>query len=219
MRLLVVDDEQRFAETLAKGLRRRGFTVDIAFDGPDGWHKASLTPYDVIVLDRDLPGMSGDEVCRRLIEERNSARILMLTASSTIDDLVDGLALGADDYIGKPFDFLELVARLHALGRRRSTLTPVVHTIGDLIVEPERHRAMRAGREIQLTAREFGVLVALMRAAGAPVSAEELLDKVWDENADPFTTSVRVIMSRLRAKLGEPQLISTVVGVGYRIGS
>ena len=219
MRLLVVDDEQRFAETLAKGLRRRGFTVDIAFDGPDGWHKASLTPYDVIVLDRDLPGMSGDEVCRRLIEERNSARILMLTASSTIDDLVDGLALGADDYIGKPFDFLELVARLHALGRRRSTLTPVVLTIGDLIVEPERHRAMRAGREIQLTAREFGVLVALMRAAGAPVSAEELLDKVWDENADPFTTSVRVIMSRLRAKLGEPQLISTVVGVGYRIGS
>jgi DNA-binding response OmpR family regulator len=217
MRLLVVDDEVRFADTLARGLRRRGFTVDVSHDGVDGLEKARLNEYDVIVLDRDLPGLHGDEVCRRLVAGESPSRILMLTASSTIDDLVDGLGLGADDYLGKPFDFSELVARVQAVARRRGTAQPPQFTVRDLTIDTGRHLARRGGRELALTAREFGVLVELVRAAGATVSAETLLERVWDENADPFTTSVRVIMSRLRSKLGDPPLIDTVVGVGYRI--
>jgi DNA-binding response OmpR family regulator len=216
---LVVDDEVRFADTLARGLRRRGLAVDIANNGLTAWQKANVNEYDVIVLDRDLPGMSGDEVCLKLIDAGTAARILMLTASSTTDDLVEGLGIGADDYLGKPFEFVELVARIQALGRRRGAVSPSTLTVGDLVVEPARHRATRRGRELVLTAREFGVLVELVRADGAAVSAETLLERVWDEHADPFTTSVRVIMSRLRAKLGDPPLIDTVVGVGYRIAT
>ena len=217
MRVLLVDDEVRFAETLARGLRRRGFAVDLAHDGATALGKAAINDYDVVILDRDLPRLSGDDVCRALTTGGNTARILMLTASSTVDDLVAGLGLGADDYLGKPFEFQELVARLHAVGRRPAAPAPTTWHVGDLVVDPHRQRATRAERELGLTAREFGVLLELMRAEGGVVSAETLLERVWDEHADPFTTSVRVLMSRLRTKIGAPPLIETVVGAGYRI--
>lgn len=217
MRVLLVEDEERFAETIARGLRRHGYSVDIANDGLSGWEKATLNDYDVVVLDRDLPGLHGDEVCRRLHQSQTRARILMLTAASSSQDLVEGLGLGADDYLGKPFDFDVLVARIQALARRVAAPTAIVLRAGNVEVDTRRHQATRNGQVLALTARELAVLTVLLQADGNVVSAEELLEKAWDEHADPFTASVRVIMSRLRAKLGEPAVIETVVGRGYQV--
>jgi DNA-binding response OmpR family regulator len=219
VRLLIVEDEPSLAETLAKGLRRRGFAVDVATDGTDGLGKALVNDYDVVVLDRDLPGVHGDEVCRRLNAEGRPARVIMLTAASSLDDLVGGLSLGADDYLTKPFRFAELVARVEALGRRGGASAPPVVTVADLVIDVGRHEVIRAGEPVRLTARELAVLELLARADGRTVSAEELLEKAWDDQADPFTTSVRVIISRLRSKLGQPSLIHTVIGRGYRMAA
>jgi DNA-binding response OmpR family regulator len=191
--------------------------VDVATDGDDGYRKASLTRYDVVVLDRDLPGMSGDEICRKLTDEGILTRVIMLTASGTVEDKVAGLALGADDYLPKPFAFAELVARVRALGRRTTPAAPPVLSAGDVELDPAKRTVTRNGDLIELTRKEFGVLETLLTAHGAVVSSEELLDRVWDENADPFTTTVRVTMMTLRRKLGEPPIIDTVVGSGYRI--
>lgn len=217
MRVLIVEDEVRLAETIARGLRRRGMTVDVSHDGADGLHRAVETTYDVVVLDRDLPSMHGDEVCRRLVEARTDTRVLMLTAAGALDDLVTGLGLGADDFMAKPFEFAELHARLLALGRRSAPAAPVVLRWSDLAVDPGRRTAARGGRDLGLTPREHDVLEVLLRAEGRIVSSEELLERAWDEHADPFTTSVRVIVSRLRSKLGDPGIVETVVGHGYRL--
>lgn len=217
MRVLVVEDEVQLAEAVARGLRREGMAVDVATDGDDGYRKAALTRYDVVVLDRDLPGMSGDDICRRLSEEDELTRVLMLTASGTVEDKVTGLALGADDYLPKPFAFAELVARVRALGRRTTPAAPPVLSAGDVELDSSKRTVTRGGELVDLTRKEFGVLETLMMAHGAVVSSEELLDRVWDENADPFTTTVRVTMMTLRRKLGEPPIIDTVVGSGYRI--
>ncbi|HSV66782.1 MAG TPA: response regulator transcription factor [Mycobacteriales bacterium] len=218
MRVLVVEDEAQVADAVARGLRREGMAVDVAYDGLAGHEKAAVTRYDVVVLDRDLPGMSGDELCRRLADERTLTRVLMLTASAGVADRVEGLSLGADDYLAKPFAFAELVARVRALGRRAVPPTPPVLTSGDLALDPARRTASRSGRPLDLTRKEFGVLEVLLAAGGAVVSSEELLDRVWDENADPFTTTVRVTVMTLRRKLGAPPVIETVVGAGYRVG-
>jgi DNA-binding response OmpR family regulator len=191
--------------------------VDVATDGDDGYRKASLTRYDVVVLDRDLPGMSGDEICRKLTDEGILTRVMMLTASGTVEDKVSGLALGADDYLPNPFAFAELVARVRALGRRTTPAAPPVLTAADIELDPGKRTVTRRGEVVELTRKEFGVLETLLTAQGAVVSSEELLDRVWDENADPFTTTVRVTMMTLRRKLGEPAIIDTVVGSGYRI--
>jgi DNA-binding response OmpR family regulator len=217
MRVLIVEDETRLAQALAQGLRRHGFTVDLAADGGAGLRKASLVDYDAIVLDRDLPVLHGDEVCRRLNAGGAEARILMLTAAGELEDLVDGLDLGADDYLVKPVRLAELTARLRALGRRGGAPAPAVLRRGELELDPGRLAASRAGRPLGLTPREFAVLELLVRAEGRIVGAEELLEKAWDENADPFTSVVRVVMSRLRRKLGEPDPIATIPGRGYRI--
>ena len=217
MRILVVEDEVQLAEAVARGLRREGMAVDVATDGEDGYRKASQTRYDVVVLDRDLPGMSGDEVCRRLSDDESLTRVIMLTASGTVEDKVSGLALGADDYLPKPFAFAELVARVRALGRRTTPAAPPVLSAGDLELDSAKRTVTRGGEMIDLTRKEFGVLETLLTAQGAVISSEELLEKVWDENADPFTTTVRVTMMTLRRKLGEPPIIDTVVGSGYRI--
>jgi DNA-binding response OmpR family regulator len=219
VRVLVVEDEEPLAEAIARGLRREGMAVDTAYDGDLGLEKAMVTRYDVIVLDRDLPGRSGDDVCRRLAREGSLTRVLMLTASRTLEDRVEGLELGADDYLGKPFAFVELVARVRALGRRATPAAPpVLHGPGGLVVDPARRTASRHGTDLELTRKELGVLETLLRADGAVVSGEELLERVWDENADPFTTTVRVTVMTLRKKLGEPQVVQTVVGAGYRLG-
>jgi DNA-binding response OmpR family regulator len=217
MRILVVEDEVQLAEAVARGLRREGMAVDVATDGDEGYRKAALTRYDVVVLDRDLPGMSGDEFCRRLRDEDILTRVMMLTASGTVEDKVAGLSLGADDYLAKPFAFQELVARVRALGRRTTPAAPPVLMAGDIELDSSKRTVSRHGELIDLTRKEFGVLETLMMAKGAVVSSEELLDRVWDENADPFTTTVRVTMMTLRRKLGEPAIIDTVVGSGYRI--
>jgi DNA-binding response OmpR family regulator len=217
MRILVVEDEVQLAEAVARGLRREGMAVDVATDGDDGYRKASMTRYDVVVLDRDLPGMSGDEVCRRLSDDESITRVIMLTASGTVEDKVSGLALGADDYLPKPFAFAELVARVRALGRRTTPAAPPVLSAGKLELDSAKRTVTRDGEMIDLTRKEFGVLETLLTAQGAVVSSEDLLEKVWDENADPFTTTVRVTMMTLRRKLGEPPIIDTVVGSGYRI--
>lgn len=217
MRVLVVEDEEQLADTVARGLRREGMAVDVAYDGDDGHEKATVTRYDVVVLDRDLPGMSGDELCRRLASESSLTRVIMLTASSGVADRVAGLSLGADDYLAKPFAFEELVARVRALGRRATPPSPPVLAAGDVALDPGRRTVTRGGHPVDLTRKEFGVLEVLLAANGAVVSSEELLDRVWDENADPFTTTVRVTMMTLRRKLGDPPLIETVVGSGYRV--
>lgn len=216
MRLLVVEDEAVLARNLADGLRDAGFAVDVALDGRDAVDKVAVTTYDVVVLDRDLPGVPGDEVCRTLVDSRPRSRILMLTAASEVDDRIAGLGLGADDYLGKPFAFAELVARVRALSRRSPSLAPVVSR-EDLEVDLARRTVRRAGESVLLTRKEFGVLEALVLADGAVVSAEELLDQVWDENLDPFSNVVAVTLGRLRRKLGSPPLIETVVGTGYRL--
>jgi DNA-binding response OmpR family regulator len=217
MRVLVIEDEVQLAEAVARGLRREGMAVDIAVDGDEGYRKAVSTRYDVLVLDRDLPGMSGDDICRKVSGESELTRVLMLTASGTVRDKVEGLELGADDYLPKPFAFAELVARVRALGRRSTPAAPPVLAVDDVVLDPAKRTVTRSERPVDLTRKEFGVLETLLSAQGAVVSSEELLERVWDEHADPFTTTVRVTMMTLRRKLGEPALIDTVVGSGYRI--
>ncbi|HEX6361067.1 response regulator transcription factor [Actinophytocola sp.] len=218
MRVLLVEDEQPLAGYIAAGLRKHGCAVDIALDGQAALDKIELTPYDVVVLDRDLPVVHGDTVCRRLAE-RGTSRVLMLTASGAVEDRVDGLSIGADDYLGKPFAFTELVARVRALARRAVTARPPVLRGADVVLDPARRTVERAGLLLHLTPKEFGVLEQLLAAGGAVVSAETLLDKVWDEHADPFTNAVRITVGTLRRKLGDPPVIHTVTGAGYRIGT
>ena len=216
MRVLVVEDNEVVARALAEGLRDQGIAVDIASDGAAGLDKAALAPYDVIVLDRDLPCVHGDDVCARLAGDPGGARILMLTAAGAPGDRVDGLNLGADDYLAKPFHFPELLARLHALNRRAAPAPPVLRR-GELTLDRARRQASRGGQPVPLARKELGVLEVLMAADGAVISAEHLLDKVWDEFADPFTNAVTVTMMRLRRKLGDPPLIETVIGGVYRL--
>lgn len=217
MRVLVVEDEAALADAVARGLRREGMAVDVALDGDAGHEKVSITRYDVVILDRDLPGMGGDELCRQITGNAELSRVLMLTASGSVADKVSGLSLGADDYLTKPFAFAELVARVRALGRRATPATPPMMLSGDVELDPARRLITKGGCRLELTRKEFGVLEVLMAAAGTVVSSEELLERVWDENADPFTTTVRVTVMTLRKKLGEPGLIETVVGSGYRV--
>ncbi|WP_283137970.1 response regulator transcription factor [Rhizohabitans arisaemae] len=217
MRVLVVEDERVLADAIATGLRREAMAVDVAYDGAGALERTGYIDYDVIVLDRDLPKVHGDEVCRSLVAARSSSRIIMLTASGDVDDKVEGLDLGADDYLAKPFAFLELVARVRALGRRAATALPPVLERAGITLDPGRRVVLRDGREIQVTRKEFAVLEELMRAEGLVVSQEDLLDKAWDENIDPFTNVVRVTMMTLRKKLGDPPVIETVPGVGYRL--
>jgi DNA-binding response OmpR family regulator len=217
VRVLIVEDETELAQALARGLRRHGFTVDVADDGGAGLRKAFVVDYDAILLDRDLPVVHGDEVCRRLNADGNPARILMLTAAGELEEVVGGLDIGADDYLVKPVRLAELAARLRALNRRGGKPAPALLRRAGLELDPGRVSASRDGRSLELTPREFAVLELLVRAEGRVVSAEELLFGAWDENADPFTSAVRVILSRLRHKLGEPPLIATVVGKGYRV--
>jgi DNA-binding response OmpR family regulator len=216
MRVLVVEDQAELADDIADGLRDQGIAADVAYDGPTGLEKAQLNSYDVVVLDRDLPKVHGDAVCATLAGSGAAARILMLTAAAAVGDRVQGLNLGADDYLGKPFAFEELLARVRALSRRAPAAAPVL-TRGDIVFDRARRRASRAGRPLPLTRKEMGILEELLTADGAVVSAEELLERVWDENADPFTRTVTVTIGRLRRKLGDPDPINTVVGSGYRL--
>ena len=217
MRVLVVEDHEELAETVAVGLRREGMAVDVAFDGAVALQRAAVYEYDVIVLDRDIPEVHGDQVCERLVEQGARARVLMLTASAGIEDRVTGLSLGADDYLPKPFAFAELVARIRALARRAQPALPPVLSKGNLRLDPAQRVAHRAGRRLDLSSKELAVLELLLAARGGVVSAEELLERAWDEAADPFSGVVKVTMSRLRRKLGEPPIIETVPGAGYRI--
>jgi DNA-binding response OmpR family regulator len=214
MRVLVAEDHATLAERIAQGLRQAGMAVDAVHDGAAALDATAQTAYDVIVLDRDLPVVHGDRVCRAVAG--SGPRILMLTAAAGVYDRVDGLELGADDYLPKPFAFAELVARVRALSRRTPSVPPVLHR-GDLTVDLARHRAIRGSRPLSLTRKEFGILEMLLAADGALVSAEELLEHVWDASADPFSNIVSVTMARLRRKLGDPPLIETVVGKGYRM--
>jgi DNA-binding response OmpR family regulator len=217
VRVLLAEDERRVADAVARGLRREGMAVDVAYDGATALDKARMTPYDVVVLDRDLPELHGDDVCRTLRSEEPDSRVLMLTAANGVDDLVDGLSLGADDYMPKPFAFAELVARVRALARRSGNALPPTLRSSDVELDPARHAVTRGGLPIELTPKEFAVLEALLAADGAVVSNDELVERVWDENADPFTNSVRMTVLRLRRKLGDPPLVETVKGAGYRV--
>ncbi|MGA2009831.1 MAG: response regulator transcription factor [Solirubrobacteraceae bacterium] len=217
MRVLVVEDHRRLATVVADGLRREGIAVDLAFDGAQALAHVAINRYDVVVLDRDLPRVHGDEVCRSLVSGESEARVLMLTAASTIRDRVDGLGLGADDYLPKPFDFAELVARIRALARRVAPALAPTLSYGDVTVDTGRRTAERAGRRLALSPKELAVLEYLLSAGGRAVSAEELLERVWDEAANPFTTTVKTTISRLRSKLGDPPVIETVREGGYRI--
>jgi DNA-binding response OmpR family regulator len=218
VRVLVADDEELLAETIAEGLRRLSMAVDVCYDGQAAMDLISINRYDVAVLDRDMPQRTGDEVCRSIADSADNVRVLMLTAASGIRDRVDGLTLGADDYLTKPFAFAELAARVQALGRRsRPAVKPVLERNG-VLLDPARHYAARDGRSLDLTPKEFAVLEVMLRAEGEIVSAEDLLEQAWDENADPFTNAVRVAMMTLRRKLGDPQVIETVPRAGYRLG-
>jgi len=217
MRVLVVEDHAKLAITLATGLRRAGMAVDVAFDGHDALERLAVTAYDVVVLDRDIPGVHGDDVCRALVAEGSSSRVLMLTAAGSVEDRVDGLDIGADDYLPKPCDFTELVARVRALARRPGASISPVLAYGGLQLDPARRTAARDGRRLPLNPKEFAVLELLLAAPGVVMSAEEILERVWDETADPFSQAVRTTVSRLRAKLGDPPLIETVAKAGYRI--
>jgi len=215
--VLVIEDDEELAETVAAGLRQERMAVDVALDGEAGLARALVNDYDVIVLDRDLPGLHGDRICARLVDRGARSRLLMLTAAATNQDLVDGLGLGADDYLAKPFDFPVLVARIGALARRAQPgIPPMLHS-SDVALDTARRSARRAGRLLELTPKEFGVLELLLAAQGRVVSAEELLARGWDEAADPFSGAVKVTISRLRAKLGDPPVIETVAKAGYRI--
>jgi DNA-binding response OmpR family regulator len=223
MRVLVVEDFEVLARAIGTGLRREGMAVDVVLDGNDALEHLAVTRYDVLVLDRDLPGTHGDEICRQLAARRAETRILMLTAAGTVADRVAdrvaGLGLGADDYLAKPFDFPELTARIRALGRRSAApLPPALHS-GDVTLDPARRVAFRAGRRLELSPKEFAVLECLLSSGDRVVSAEELLERAWDEAADPFTTAVKTTIRRLRAKLGDPPVIHTVREGGYRIGA
>lgn len=217
VRVLVIEDDAELAEAVAIGLRRANLAVDVALDGNSGLDRAITHDYDVVVLDRDLPGRHGDDICVELIERGCRARVLMLTAAAATEDLVSGLDLGADDYLAKPFDFPVLVARIRALARRAHPAVPPVLTHGDLVVDTAARQVRRFNRSVRLTPKEFGVLELLLAAQGRTVSAEELLERVWDEVADPFTNAVKITISRLRTKLGEPAVIDTVTKSGYRI--
>ncbi|MEV4580624.1 response regulator transcription factor [Nonomuraea jabiensis] len=218
MRVLVVEDFEILARTIGTGLRREGMAVDVVLNGDDALARLAGTRYDVVVLDRDLPGTSGDEVCRDIAAGGSGSRVLMLTAAGTVRDRVEGLSLGADDYLPKPFDFTELVARVRALGRRSAPAVPPILRAEDLMLDPSRRTAFRGGRRLELTPKEFALLECLLAAGDRVVSAEELLERVWDEAADPFTTAVKTTVRRLRAKLGEPPVIETIREGGYRIG-
>jgi len=217
MRVLVAEDERRLADAIARGLRREGMAVDVAPDGDEALLKARVVRYDVLVLDRDLPGVHGDDVCKVVRGERPETGIIMLTAAGDIEDLVEGLSLGADDYMAKPFRFAELVARIRALSRRSAPSRPPVLQHGDLELDPARRSVLRRGESIELARKELAVLETLMAADGATVSAEELLERVWDEQTDPFTNVVRMTIMTLRRKLGDPPVVETVIGVGYRM--
>jgi len=217
MRILIVEDESDLANAVARGLRREGFAVDLAGDGRSGLEKASVNDYDVVLLDRDLPVVHGDEVCAALRAAGNEVRILMLTAAASIRDRVDGLDLGADDYLGKPFDFDELAARVRALGRRGGAARPPALERAGIRLDPAAMAVTRSGAAVELTRKEFAVLQILLEADGAVVSQEELLERAWDEQANPFTNSVRMTLVTLRRRLGEPPVIETVVGAGYRL--
>jgi DNA-binding response OmpR family regulator len=217
MRVLLVEDHAKLAMALAAGLRHAGMAVDVAFDGHDALEHLAVTGYDVVVLDRDIPGVHGDDVCRQITAGDSPSRVLMLTAAGAVEDRVEGLGLGADDYLPKPCDFSELVARVRALARRPGTSLPPVFACGDIRLDPSRRVATRDGRRLPLNPKEFAVLELLLSAQGAVVSAEEILERVWDEMADPFSQAVRTTMSRLRAKLGDPPVIQTVAKAGYRI--
>lgn len=217
VRVLVIEDDRELAEAIGVGLRRAQMAVDVAYDGVSGRQRALVNDYDVVLLDRDLPGLHGDRVCAEIVAQGARSRVLMLTAAATIDDRVDGLGLGADDYLSKPFAFAELLARVHALARRSQPALPPVLEHGDLRVDTAERRAWRGGEPLVLGPKEFGILELLLAAQGRVVSAEELLGRVWDEAADPFTTTVKVTISRLRRKLGEPAVIETVPQAGYRI--
>ncbi|OIV38089.1 DNA-binding response regulator [Mangrovactinospora gilvigrisea] len=217
MRVLVVEDEQLLADAVATGLRREAMAVDVVYDGQAAMDRVAVNDYDVVVLDRDLPKVHGDEVCRYVVANSSPTRVLMLTASGDISERVAGLELGADDYLPKPFAFTEMVARVRALGRRSTTALPPVLERSGITLDPNRREVTRDGRPVQLSPKEFAVLEVLMRAEGAVVSAEQLLEKAWDEFIDPFTNVVRVTVMTLRRKLGEPPVIITVPGAGYRI--
>ena len=217
MRVLLIEDDRRLADAVARGLRQAGIAVDVARDGEEGLEKALLARYDVVLLDRHLPRLHGDDVCRELAARPGAPRVLMLTASGSLDDRVEGLSLGADDYLPKPFALRELEARVRALARRSAVGTPPVLEAGDVRLEPGPHRATRGGRDLRLTRKEFAVLEVLLGAGGNAVSAEELLERAWDEHADPMTNVVAVTVMTLRRKLGAPAVIETVTGVGYRI--
>jgi len=217
MRVLVVEDHPRLAETVAAVLRREGMAVDVAFDGQEALNRIAVTSYDVVVLDRDLPAVHGDEVCRSLAGVGQSA-VLMLTAAATVKDRVDGLGLGADDYLAKPFHIAELIARIRALARRSRRALPPTLVYGDLELDSGHRRVSRAGEPVPVTPKEFAVLELLLAAQGAVVSTEEILVRAWDDATDPFTNTVRMTISRLRAKLGDPPVIETVTPIGYRIG-
>jgi two-component system, OmpR family, response regulator VanR len=217
MRVLIAEDERRLAATLARGLRREGMAVDVATDGSEALYKARVTDYDVVVLDRDLPELHGDDVARALVEEKPRTKILMVTAAGRVDQVVDGLGLGADDYVAKPFRFAELVARIRALTRRREELRRAVLRRGDIELDVARREARRAGAPVDLSPKELGVLEVLLEADGAAVDVGALLDRVWDENIDPWTNTLRMTVMGLRRKLGEPAAIETVRGAGYRL--
>jgi DNA-binding response OmpR family regulator len=217
MRVLVVEDFEVLARSIATGLRGEGMAVDVVLDGADALAHVALTRYDVVILDRDLPRVHGDEVCRRIVSGQCGSRILMLTAAGSVRERVDGLGLGADDYLPKPFDFAELVARVRALGRRTTTPLPPTLESGDVTLDPNHRVAFRAGRRLELSPKEFAVLECLLSCEHRVVSTEELLERAWDEHVDPFTTTVKTTIRRLRAKLGDPQVIHTVREGGYRI--
>jgi DNA-binding response OmpR family regulator len=217
MRILVVEDESVLADAIAEGLRTEAFAVDVALDGAAALERLSVNEYDVMILDRDLPRVHGDDVCRQAVAAGWDVRILMLTVSTTVNERVAGLSIGADDYLTKPFAFAELVARVRALGRRtRPAAAPVLERAG-IRLDPHHRETYRTGRYVALSRKEFAVLEELLRAEGAYVSAEDLLERVWDENIDPFTTIVRVTIRSLRRKLGDPAVVETETGVGYRI--
>jgi DNA-binding response OmpR family regulator len=217
VRILIVEDQRILADAIAEGLRREAMAVDVVYDGDDASQRLAVNDYDVVVLDRDLPGMSGDELCRSLVRSSSPTRVLMLTAAAAVSQRVAGLSLGADDYLGKPFDFTELVARIRALGRRsREPLSPVLSRAG-IQLDPNRREVLRDDQYIRLSRKEFAVLEELLRATGGVVTTERLLEKAWDEHVNPFTNVVRVTMVSLRRKLGDPPVVETVHGVGYRV--
>jgi DNA-binding response OmpR family regulator len=217
MRVLVIEDDEELAETVAAGLRQAQMAVDVALDGEAGLARALVHDYDVVVLDRDLPAIHGDDVCAKLVAAGGRGRVLMLTGAAENEDLIDGLGLGADDYLTKPFDFRVLIARIGALARRAQPSIPPVLEHGDVMLDTAKRCAHRAGRPLTLRPKEFGVLEQLLAAEGRVVSAEELLERVWDETVDPFSATVKITISRLRAKLGQPPLIETIAKAGYRI--